>query len=128
MEGGRALSRANPAGADQRNFNIEGAHSRSPNPKAFWEPQGKARGHLSLEASMRPNLGTALFVVLSRRKWGCSPSLVSDPAFGLQSVSQRLVTTRAERIQRQTPTLGMRSSTTYFLTASRCDTDGGTVR
>ena len=30
-------------------------------------------GHLSLEAGMRPNLGTALFVVLSRRKWGCSP-------------------------------------------------------
>ena len=37
---------------------------------------------------MRPNLGTALFVVLSRRKWGCRPGLVSDPAFGLQRFAE----------------------------------------
>ena len=72
-EGGRELSRANLAGADQRTFIIEGAHSRSPSPKAFWEPQGKARGMTQPGSQHETQPGTALFVVLSRRKWGCSP-------------------------------------------------------
>ena len=74
-------------------------------------------GHLSLEASIRPNLGTALFVGFPGGNGAARPGLVSDPAFGLQSVSQRLVMTRA----RTHPATDAHSrdgarSTTYFLT------------